>query len=383
MRIALVIERMDPLRGGRETYTARLAEALGRRGHEVTVLCHSGSWACNGVEVRRLGRRGVRRTRRMPAFIQDAADAAAESDYDVVHAMLTMPGADIYHPHGGTVPGSLAANRRRRSSAGRLLHRFLSPLNASRRLRAKLERRIMADPNVICLAVSEMIAGHFREYYGRERGVRVAFNGVDVPDWTDERRADQRQQLRARLEVGPDDPVFLTVATNFPLKGVAETIAALAKWYDARGGDVNPRLVVVGRQRVEGYQRLASRLGIAGLVVFEPPTKEIFRWYAAADVLVLLTWYDPCSLTVLEAARWGIPSLTTAFNGAREALGEAGIVVASPRDTRGIVSALDELADPARRGRRAEACGPLGEYLGMDRHVDELLEVYEEVRRHK
>ena len=69
------------------------------------------------------------------------------------------------------------------------------------RLRAGLERRIMADPNVICLAVSEMIAGHFREYYGREQGVRVAFNGVDVPDWTDEHRSDQRQQVRLRLGV--------------------------------------------------------------------------------------------------------------------------------------------------------------------------------------
>ena len=381
MRIALVIERMDPLRGGRETYTARLAEALVRRGHEVTVLCQSGSWTCEGVEVRRLGRRGLRRTRRLLAFIQDAAEAA---DYDVVHAMLTMPGADIYHPHGGTVPGSLAANRRRRGPAGRLLHRIASPLNASRRLRARLERRIMADPSVICLAVSEMIAGHFREYYGRQRGVRVAFNGVDVPDWTDEQRRDHRQRVRSRLGVGDDDPVFLTVATNFPLKGVAETIAAMAKWYHARGGEVNPRLVVVGRDRAEGYQRLASRLGIAPLVVFEPPTKEIFRWYSAADALVLLTWYDPCSLTVLEAARWGIPSLTTAFNGAREALGdEAGLVVDSPRDTCGILSALDALADPARRTRRAEACGALREYLGMDRHVDELLAIYEEVCQRK
>ncbi len=76
--------------------------------------------------------------------------------------------------------------------------------------------------------------------------------------------------------------------------------------------------------------------------------------------------------------------MTAAFNGAREALGEdAAIVVDSPRDTRGIVSALDELADPTRRAGRAEACRPLREYLGMDRHVDELLEVYQEVCQRK
>ena len=38
MKIALVIERMDPQRGGREVSTAQVAVALSRRGHEVTVL---------------------------------------------------------------------------------------------------------------------------------------------------------------------------------------------------------------------------------------------------------------------------------------------------------------------------------------------------------
>ncbi|CAA9371559.1 MAG: hypothetical protein AVDCRST_MAG64-163, partial [uncultured Phycisphaerae bacterium] len=38
MKVALVILHADPARGGAERYTADLAAALGKRGHDVTVL---------------------------------------------------------------------------------------------------------------------------------------------------------------------------------------------------------------------------------------------------------------------------------------------------------------------------------------------------------
>ncbi|MCD6365346.1 MAG: glycosyltransferase family 4 protein, partial [Planctomycetes bacterium] len=168
------------------------------------------------------------------------------------------------------------------------------------------------------------------------------------------------------------------------LKGVAETISAFAKWYHGRRDKIDARLAVVGRDMVEGYRRHAGLRDVGNRVIFAGPDDEIFKWYAAADAFVLLSWYDPCSLTVLEAARWSIPSLTTRFNGAAEAFDAGGcLVVDSPRDTRAIVSALDELADGEARGRHARACAKLADKLSMDRHVDELLEVYAEAARLK
>ena len=112
-------------------------------------------------------------------------------------------------------------------------------------------------------------------------------------------------------------------------------------------------------------------------VVFAPPTAEIERWYAACDACVLLSWYDPCSRVILEALRYGIPCLTTAYNGAAEVLGGgAGVVIASPDDVRGIESGLADLHDAAGRDRRREACLSAGEKLSVDRHVSELLAAY-------
>jgi len=379
MRIALVIEMLDPTRGGRETSTAQIAAGLAGRGCDVTVLCQSGSLQLDRVKVEQLGRRGPLRVNRLGNFLADAARACGGGDYDIVHAMLPLACADVYQPRGGTVPGQIDASVRRWRLAGRLRRTVFEPLNLSRRKLGRLERTLVADRSVLCLAVSEMVGREFARYYRRSENVQVVYNGVEIPSINPDEWERWRRELRRRLGVGRDDPVFISVATNFALKGIAETIRAFSKWVD-QGAGSNARLVVVGRELVEGYRRLAGMRGVGRQVVFIPPTREIFQWYAAADACILLSWYDPCSRTVLEATRLGIPSITTVCNGAAEILGDgAGIVVASPDDTSATLAALEELADRDRRAEYSRACEQAAEAVSMDRHVERLLGIYEEV----
>jgi UDP-glucose:(heptosyl)LPS alpha-1,3-glucosyltransferase len=241
----------------------------------------------------------------------------------------------------------------------------------------RLEQQLVGDPGLTCLAVSRMVAREFDEYYRRTQGVRVVYNAVDVPDPAGEARSDARQRQRFRLGLEPDDCAFITVAKNFALKGVAESIVAFARWFHARRGGGDARLLVVGRESPEGYQRHAGLRDVGRQVQFVPHTDDVFQWYAAADACILLSWYDPCSRVVLEATRWGIPSITTRFNGAAEILEDgAGIVVESPRETAAIVAAMEELADADARAARREACMRIADGLSIERHVDELLEAY-------
>jgi len=374
VRIALLIERMDPSRGGRERSTQQIAAALARRGHEVVVLCQEGASDSPGVEVCPLGARGRLRWSRLAHYVADARRAFREADYDVVHAVLPVPGADVYQPRGGTVPAQRRANQRRRPAWLRACFDLAEPANRCRRRLARLERRVMADASVVCLAVSEMVAEEFRRHYGRTRGVRVIYNGVDVPDPDGPRRERWRRERRASIGAADDAAVFLTVATNPRLKGVGEAVEALFG-----AGRTGARLVVVGDERGEARRR-AEALGAGDRVHVFGRTDEVFPWYAAADAVVLLSWYDPCSRVVLEAVRWRLPAITTRFNGAAEVLaGGAGIVVDSPRETAAVRAAMDELADPARRAARADACRDVADGLSVDRHVDELLEVYQAV----
>ena len=274
-------------------------------------------------------------------------------------------------------PAQAEASFRRRGKLARLLRRATEPLNLHRRQMGELERRIVADPSVQCLAVSEMVAEEFRRYYGRRQGVRTVYNAVDVPDPNDPRRDEWRKAVRQKLNVDESAVVFVTIAKNLELKGVGEAIAAFARWLREDKGGPEARLVVVGRENPELYLSWAQRRNVSGRVVFVPPTDNIFPWYAGADVCILLSWYDPCSRVVLEATRWGIPSITTVYNGAAEVLsGGGGIVVASPKDADGVVRAMQELSDREARRRRSDACRRVADKLTVARHVDELLEAY-------
>jgi len=376
MKVALVIERMDTRRGGRETSTAQMAAGLARRGCEVTILCQSGSSPDAGVEVRPLGARGRGRTRRLKNFAADVEREVRGRGFDIVHATLPIPCCNVYQPRGGTVPGQFEASLRRRSFLGRILRRVSEPANRYRRLMSVFETELLTGGRAVCLCVSEMVKDECRRCYGRHDGVEVVYNCVDVPEADSPKRGDDRRRVRDQIDAGPNDPVFLTVATNFRLKGVAEAIRAFAAWR-TMVTDIRPRLVVVGRTRPVRYRRLAARRGVGDSVTFVPPTSDVFQWYAAADAVILLSWYDPCSRVVLEAARWGIPSITTRYNGAAEAFDEGGcIVVDSPRATSAIMEACAQLADPQRRRGHSLACGRLADYLGVDRHVEQLLDVY-------
>ena len=63
--------------------------------------------------------------------------------------------------------------------------------------------------------------------------------------------------------------------------------------------------------------------------------------YAAADLLVLPTLYDPSANVCTEALAAGLPVVTTSQNGAAELIqaGVNGHVIAAPTDTQAIVAA--------------------------------------------
>jgi UDP-glucose:(heptosyl)LPS alpha-1,3-glucosyltransferase len=208
------------------------------------------------------------------------------------------------------------------------------------------------------------------------------YNGVDLPAIDADDWRHWRQRRRYDLGVGQQDTVFLSVAGNFALKGVDQAIRHYARWRRRWGAGRTTRFVVVGGEMTERHERTANLLGVGREVLFVPPTPDIFEWYAAADACVLLSWYDPCSRTVLEAVRCGIPAVTTGYNGAAEILaGGAGIVVAGPGDADGTVAAFEELADPRKRAERADKCRAIADSLSMAEHVGRLDEVYREVAR--
>ncbi len=91
-------------------------------------------------------------------------------------------------------------------------------------------------------------------------------------------------------------------------------------------------LLVCGSGEPGPFRRLANRLGLKDTVHFLGFYPEVETCYWSSDFFVQPTYYDPCSLVVLEALACGLPVITTAQNGASELLtdGVDGYVLTAP-----------------------------------------------------
>jgi UDP-glucose:(heptosyl)LPS alpha-1,3-glucosyltransferase len=88
-------------------------------------------------------------------------------------------------------------------------------------------------------------------------------------------------------------------------------------------------------------------------------------------MLVHPTFYDPCSLVVLEALACGLPVITSAHNGASERMTppQEGFVVADPNEQQRLADCLVQLLDSDQRAKCSLAARRAARGWTMDDHV--------------
>ncbi|MGH8056393.1 MAG: glycosyltransferase family 4 protein, partial [Candidatus Entotheonellia bacterium] len=240
-----------------------------------------------------------------------------------------------------------------------------------------LERRVFREtPFIIANSVQAMqqIIHHYNIPASR---LQVIYNGVDHTRFHPGVRTRFREQQRATWGVPADEMVLLLVGSGFHRKGLGYLVQALGKLH--RRGIANVRAVVVGKGHPGPYQRLAATLGVADRVHFAGLCPEVERSYAAADVLVLPTLYDPFANACLEAMACGLPVLTTEANGAAELLhdGINGCVLKTPLSAETLVERLYDLLPSQRRQALAEAGYHTACEYPFSQALDQTLRVYE------
>jgi UDP-glucose:(heptosyl)LPS alpha-1,3-glucosyltransferase len=318
MKIAFLIERLNPARGGAETYSFDFTAGLASEGHEVHAFSRGGSVVPPGVTLHPVKVRGVGRAWRTLSFARGVDKALRREEFDIVHGVgWTFP-RDVFQPHGGVHRAMLIHSRMHlgllRGLAGEFRADF-SPREISYRLieRAQYERRSAA----VFVAVSRMVKEHMAVFCKAplER-IEVVHNGVDTERFHPRNREAHRSTVRMRHAIADDEVVFLCVAHNFRLKGVPELIRCVT------AKDFPPcRLLVVGGGK-PGKLRGLARARAPGRVIFTGAVTDTAPYYAAADVYAHHTHYDPCSLVVLEALASGLPVVTSTMNGAAELMTE-------------------------------------------------------------
>lgn len=376
MKIGLVILNAEPTRGGAERYTQDLAAALVARGHEVHLLASRFARSVEPARQAQLDGASGTRIGRFRSFTASLPAHLQTHTYDITHAMLPVPGCDLYHPHAGIEAENLEnGHLRHGNTIQRVIAKVSNQLNRKRKLYASAERKVVEQGTaILCLsnAMQQIAESHYQLADGQSH---VLINGVNLNRYDPANRNDARARLRKQHNIAPTDSVALLMSNNYRLKGLRQAIQTLVH--------LPPRakLLVAGRESTDSYQKLAQQLGVANRVIFAGPTDDPPAAYAASDFFVLPTAYDSCSLVVLEALAMGLPVVTTRRNGASEAMqdGVQGFITESQTDLEGLREAWDALLNDSLRMKMHAAALALRPELSSDRHVDHLLEIYQAV----
>jgi UDP-glucose:(heptosyl)LPS alpha-1,3-glucosyltransferase len=385
MRLALNFRQVDPARGGAETYVVDLCGRLAAAGHAVHLYAESWREGAlpEGVRAVRVPAPGRSKGARALAFAANSEAVLAGTDYDCTVGFINTWAHDVLIPQGGVRRASLEANARRfPAGLPRALYRLGKAANPLTWTYRTIEsRQYAAGRPARVVAVSRMVMGHLQRFHNvPKHRIHVIPNAVDSDRLGVAHPGAVRCAFRNEVGLAPDDLTGLFVGHNYRLKGLAPLLRALAE--RKRQPNARPfKLVVCGGGAPGPFRRTAERLGLRNDVRWLGFYPDVRACYWSCDVFVSPTYYDPCSLVVLEALACGLPVITTACNGAGELMtdGREGFVLTAPDATGELVAALGHMDDDGRRRAMSAEAARLGREQSMDRHVERLVKVFEEV----
>jgi UDP-glucose:(heptosyl)LPS alpha-1,3-glucosyltransferase len=257
--------------------------------------------------------------------------------------------------------------------------RFIKALDLAHWSFSQLERRQYLGTNrPLVIVNSIMVRHHFQHYYGVVGDdLHVVRSAIDPNRFPEQDRPKRRLEWRQHWSCGAQDTVALFAAMNYRLKGLEPLLHAVRRLTQhPEGGAAKSqfRLLVAGNPDFQHYQCLARRLEIADRVRFIGHCPDMRNAYFASDFLVHPTFYDPCSLVVLEALACALPVITTRANGASELLHplQEGYVIDDPHDHDRLAWAMAQLLDPGRRSSFAQAARKTAANWTFEHHYREL-----------
>jgi UDP-glucose:(heptosyl)LPS alpha-1,3-glucosyltransferase len=383
LSIAILLDKFLPSRGG-ERYFSFLAGELARRGHEVHLFASKVEESADRpYQVHLVPVLDFPRSVRMISYMLFSARMVKGYGFDVIHGLGQSLAGNVLNPHGGVEKAYLkqefASISRRWYYWYRWLRRYLSIRHY---LELWVQKRLYRGGRVKrVIAISSMVKRDIISYFGfPEEKIAVVFNTVDLDRFHPSTRERLRDAKREDLAIEDGAIVLLFAGNNYRLKGLEPLLHALAL-LKKKSPQTVLRLIVLGRGQIWLYRRQAERLGVAGNVLFLGPVTGMEPYYAASDIYVHPTFYDSCSLTVLEALASGLPVVTTRFNGASDAIlsEEGGKIVQDPANVEEIADAIAYYFDEGRRDKARVVARQWMEQYPPSRNVEETLAVYYEV----
>ena len=315
---------------------------------------------------------------RVASFAVRATRAIKDGNYDVTFGVGNTLEVNVLQPHGGVHWAWFWRSLRAYGHPGLWMAKFLGRVFSPKQwVSGWIENSPYRKRSLFrVIAISDMVKKDMMRWYRVPADlVTVVYNGVDIDHFHPGNRK-YREEVRRNHGIG-EEFVVLFVSNNFRMKGLHHLMKAVA---GLKRNTVLPfRLLILGRDRQEPYRGLARKIGIAGETVFAGSTETAERYYGAADLLVHPSFYDACSLTVIEALASGLPVITSSSNGASGILhhGKEGFVIPDPRDEKDLEEKIAFFLDPDRRREASKAARILAEEYSTEKNWREMKAIFE------
>jgi len=363
LRIALVRRGYSPS-GGAEGYLKRLARGVTEAGHDVQLIA-TNAWP---EDQWRFGSVTRLRAESVLGFADELEEIRPQLHYDALFSLERVWSCDIYRAGDGVHRAWLV----RRRNFELPLKQFVRALNRKHRDLVQLEESLLADRKAARVIVaSQMVKDEIVDFYAYPAGnIDIIRNGVPL----DKFRFDPevRQKAREDLKLKPDQIALLFAGSGWERKGLLFAIQAMALCKNKK-----LRLLVAGRGNETLYKTARLRFWREEPVRFLGEVAQVAPLYAAADIFILPTIYDPFSNACLEALACGLPVITTRANGFSEIIEDKvhGSIVDNAGNLVALRDAIRFWSDPSRRAAARSENIERASQFDISRNVEETLNV--------
>ena len=363
-RIALISVHGDPSveigkeeAGGQNVYVRQVGEALAKQGWQVDMFTRSSDRQQASIVQHSPNCRTIRLVagtqefiprdeiyEYLPIFVQEFQKFQLESgfEYPLVHTNYwlsswvgmelkkSQPLLQVHTYH------SLAAVK----------YKSVSTIPRIAKTRLQVEKTLLETADRV-VATSPQEKEHMRSLVSSKGNIDIISCGTDIERFGSIARSTARRELG----IAPETKVLLYVGSFDPRSGI-ETLVRAVSLSAVPKADL--KLIIGGRWRAgesDGKERdrigsIVEEIGISDITIFPGGlSRELLpAYYAAADVCVVPSHYEPLGVVALEAMACGTPVIASDVGGLKYTVvpQETGLL-APPKNEAAFADAIDRL----------------------------------------
>ena len=332
MKIALIKRNFSLQAGGSEKYAVALAEGLQKAGHTIKILCNKIDHDLKqNVNYQKIPISKISSATKNKSFAVNAGHAIQNGNFDIAYGLGRAHHLDVVRVTERIQSHWIKVNYEKTY--------HLQKWNPRHKTLIQLEKEIYTANKTRRIVVQSLFDQKIlaEQYQLPKLKFTHIPNGVNAEKFFPQ-PVSETNKLRQNFKIENNAKILLFVSNDFKGKGLSTILQVISR-LKSNEKPLNLKLLVVGNDSNQKFQRQANHLNISKQIIFAGRQTNLATFYSAADLLVHPTKYEPMPNVVLESLACSTPAITTPNNGSADLIqyGTNGYIISSAK-------AVDELA---------------------------------------